>query len=311
MLLGLMSGGTYNSHTAVQLLYVVLVVVWSLSYTPECAAKLGAAAGLLPKLVDILKTVGKEKVVRVTCASLRNLLPVGVCAQDMIGAGVMKALSNLQQRKWADEDVKADVDFLLDSLASHLKSMSSWDVYAKEARRRPPPPAAAARRALRQETSPAPRLPRAQVASGRLEWSPSHKSDHFWKDNFKAFEASDCATLKQLVACLSSSDPTTLAVACHDVGEFIKTHPEGRRLVAQFSAKAHTPRRRPHHRPHLPAHLPAHRRRSHLWPHLCVCTSAPASAHALFAPPPTPPPTPAPPPTPPLTLLLAPDRAPR
>jgi len=208
LLLGLMSGGTYASHSAVQLLYVVLVVVWSLSYTPECAAKLASAAGLLPKLIDILKNVQKEKVVRVTCAALRNLLKVGTCASDMIGAGVMKALLNLQQRKWADEDVKSDVDFLLHALEGSLKSMSSWEVYAKE------------------------------VGSGRLEWSPSHKSDSFWKDNYKAFESAGAETLKQLVDCLSSSDPTTLAVACHDVGQFIKVHPEGRRLVAQFSAKA-------------------------------------------------------------------------
>mmetsp|Transcript_5066 Transcript_5066/g.7448 ORF Transcript_5066/g.7448 Transcript_5066/m.7448 type:complete len:162 (+) Transcript_5066:3-488(+) len=126
----------------------------------------------------------------------------------MIGAGVMKALQNLQHRKWADEDVKIDVEYLAHALEGSLKLMSSWDVYAKE------------------------------VASGRLEWSPSHKSDTFWKDNYKAFEAHDCATLKQLVDCLSSSDPTTLAVACHDVGEFIKVHPEGRRLIAQFGPKA-------------------------------------------------------------------------
>ena len=192
LLLGLMSGGSYATHSAVQLLYVVLMVVWSLSYTPECAAKLAAAAGLLPKLVDILKNVQKEKVVRVTCAALRNLLAIETCASDMIGAGVMKALQNLQHRKWADEDVKIDVEYLAHALEGSLKLMSSWDVYAKE------------------------------VASGRLEWSPSHKSDTFWKDNYKAFEAHDCATLKQLVDCLSSSDPTTLAVACHDVGEFIK-----------------------------------------------------------------------------------------
>lgn len=209
LLLGLMSGGHYGTHSAVQLLYVVMVVVWSLSYTPECASKLGHAAGLVPKLVDILKSVQKEKVVRVTCAALRNLVGVGSCSSDMIGAGVMKALLHLQQRKWADEDVKEDVDYLVEALEGSLKSMSSWDVYAKE------------------------------VASGRLEWSPSHRSDHFWKDNYKAFEQNDGETLKQLVGCLASPDPTTLAVACHDVGELIKVHPEGRRLVAPYQAKAH------------------------------------------------------------------------
>jgi len=87
--------------------------------------------------------------------------------------------------------------------------MSSWDVYEKE------------------------------VASGKLEWSPSHKSENFWRDNYKGFELNSCATLKQLVGLLTSSDDAqTLAVACHDISEFVKHHPEGRRLCTQHGAKA-------------------------------------------------------------------------
>ena len=89
-----------------------------------------------------------------------------------------------------------------------MLTMSSFDVYKKE------------------------------LASGKLEWSPSHKSENFWKDNHKAFEAENCAAIKTLVALLvPESDAQTLAVACHDIGEFVKHHPEGRRLMTQFGAK--------------------------------------------------------------------------
>ena len=61
---------------------------------------------------------------------------------------------------------------------------------------------------------------------------------NFWKDNHKAFEAENCAAIKTLVALLvPESDAQTLAVACHDIGEFVKHHPEGRRLMTQFGAK--------------------------------------------------------------------------
>ena len=61
---------------------------------------------------------------------------------------------------------------------------------------------------------------------------------NFWKDNHKAFEAENCAAIKTLVALLvPESDSQTLAVACHDIGEFVKHHPEGRRLMTQFGAK--------------------------------------------------------------------------
>ena len=113
-----------------------------------------------------------------------------------------------------------------------------------------------------------------ELMGGKLEWSPSHKSENFWKvrhhrrrrrrrrhrhpttatatpppppsphrllplqDNHKAFEAENCAVIKTLVALLvPESDAQTLAVACHDIGEFVKHHPEGRRLMTQFGAK--------------------------------------------------------------------------
>lgn len=58
------------------------------------------------------------------------------------------------------------------------------------------------------------------------------------QDNHKAFEAENCAAIKTLVALLvPESDSQTLAVACHDIGEFVKHHPEGRRLMTQFGAK--------------------------------------------------------------------------
>ena len=77
-----------------------------------------------------------------------------------------------------------------------------------------------------------------ELMGGKLEWSPSHKSENFWKDNHKAFEAENCTAIKTLVALLvPESDAQTLAVACHDIGEFVKHHPEGRRLMTQFGAK--------------------------------------------------------------------------
>jgi len=207
-LFGLMSSYAQTSHSAVQLIYQVVFCLWSLSYsTVASLAMVTTKIGLVAKLVDIVKTVQKEKVVRVAIATLKNLLPVATAASDMVGAGLVKALEHLQQRKWADEDIVADLTVLAEALQVNVQGMSSWDVYAKE------------------------------VASGKLEWSPSHKSDNFWKNNYHAFEAHDFAICKQLVALLSSPDPQTLAVACYDIAEFIKTHPEGRRIMTQEGSK--------------------------------------------------------------------------
>jgi len=207
-LCGLMSGGERTTSSSLQLLYQVVYSLWSLSYLPEAALEMVTSkVGLVAKLVDIVKCVPKEKVVRVGLATLRNLLGTGSASAEMVGVGVMKVLGSLQTRKWADEDIVEDIEFLVAALQVNVANMSSWEVYAKE------------------------------VASGKLEWSPSHKSEAFWRDNYKAFEAGGSATLKELVALLASSDAQTLAVACHDLSEFVKHHPEGRRLCTQLGAK--------------------------------------------------------------------------
>ena len=90
--------------------------------------------GLVAKLVDIVRGVPKEKVVRVALATLRNLLGAGNAASDMVGCGIMKVLGSLQHRKWADEDILEDIEHLNQALQVNVLSMSSWDMYAKEAR---------------------------------------------------------------------------------------------------------------------------------------------------------------------------------
>jgi len=199
-----------HSSSTVQLLYQTLFALWSLSYSKEAALEMtNSKVGLIAKLVEIIKGSQKEKVIRVALSTLRNLQGVGKSNDMMVVNGLMPVLEVLQVRKFADEDIPEDIDFLHHSLQSNLLGLTSWDVYKTE------------------------------LESGQLEWSPSHKSEHFWKDNHKAFEAHDCAAIKQLVALLSSEDPKVLAIVCSDISELIKHHPEGRRLVVQYGAKTY------------------------------------------------------------------------
>ena len=268
-----------NSASTVQLLYQTLFSLWSLSYSPDAAMQMSSSkTGLIAKLVEIVKSSPKEKVVRVSLCTLRNLLGIGAASNDMVVFGLMPVLEAMQQRKFADEDIPDDVEFMYNALQVNLQSLSSWDVYKTE------------------------------LDSGKLEWSPCHKSENFWKDNHKSFEAANCAGVKQLISLLSSEDPQVsssssssssssagvgwadsapssrdltcppphadesgsglltaalhrphgrtahfctpllvppplascvqvLAIVCNDISEFIKFHPEGRRLMTQYGAK--------------------------------------------------------------------------
>ena len=197
-----------NSSSTVQLLYQSLFALWSFSYSPEAAMEMASSkVGLVAKLVDIVKSSPKEKVIRVGLSTMRNLLGIGSASNDMVVFGLMPVLEGMQVRKFADEDIPDDVELLYNTLQVNLTGLTSWDVYKTE------------------------------LESGKLEWSPSHKSENFWKDNFKAFEGGQCASIKQLIALLSSEDPQVLAIACNDIAEFIKFHPEGRRLMTTYGAK--------------------------------------------------------------------------
>lgn len=208
MALLITSSMTSSSSSSVQLLYQTLFSLWSLSYSPEAAAEMAnSKAGLVAKLVEIVKTSPKEKVIRVSLSTLRNLLGTGSASNDMVVFGLMTSLEAMQARKFADEDIPDDVEFMHSTLQVNLTNLSSWDVYKTE------------------------------LESGKLEWSPSHKSENFWKDNYKSFEGGGCAAVKQLVSLLSSDDAQVLAIACNDISEFIKFSPEGRRLMTQYGAK--------------------------------------------------------------------------
>lgn len=131
-----------------------------------------------------------------SCSPLQNLLEKAAeretrqeYALAMIQCKVLKQLENLEQQKYDDEDITEDIKFLLERLgesvqdlrysggcssgAGHLMGFqnvlwisftggccclslnvdSSFDEYSSE------------------------------LKSGRLEWSPVHKSEKFWREN--------------------------------------------------------------------------------------------------------------------------------
>jgi V-type H+-transporting ATPase subunit H len=136
----------------VQLLYQVGFCLWLLSYDKNIAA-LMADTNVIPLMLKVMKSVSKEKVIRVCLACLRNLVDKAHNNQTMIENDGIKQLAVLRNRKWSDEEVVEDLEFVIDALARSVTVLSSIEIYRKE------------------------------VLSGKLEWSPVHKSETFWRDN--------------------------------------------------------------------------------------------------------------------------------
>ena len=163
------------SPSTVQLLYQLVFCLWCLSFNKGIANQMATGQHkVIPQLVHVAHTISKEKVSRVCLMTLKNLLGHGLghANDQMVQAGIMKVLGSLQGRKWADEDIATDIDQLHASLEIDVASLSTFDVY------------------------------KAEVLSGALEWSPSHKSAQFWKDNINKFSEGGYTLVSTLVGML-------------------------------------------------------------------------------------------------------------
>jgi V-type H+-transporting ATPase subunit H len=157
------------SPSTVQLLYQLVFCLWCLSYNKAIAEQMATGQlKVIPQLVHVANAVSKEKVSRVCLMTLKNLLGHG--KGQMVQSGIMKVLGSLGGRKWADDDIATDIEQLNRSLEVDVASLSTFDVY------------------------------KAEVLSGSLEWSPSHKSPKFWKDNIHKFSEGSYAIVSSLVA---------------------------------------------------------------------------------------------------------------
>ncbi|GLJ14787.1 hypothetical protein SUGI_0239920 [Cryptomeria japonica] len=196
-----------SAQQYVQLLYETALCIWLLSFY-DAAMDALAMTRTLPRLVEIVKSSTKEKVVRVTVLTLKNMLIKGTFASEMVDLGLPQIVQNLKSQTWSDEDLVEALNFLEEGLKDSIRKLSSFDKYKQE------------------------------VMLGNLDWSPMHKDPSFWSENITKFEDNDFQVLRVLIAILDNSgDPRTLAVACYDISQFIQYHPVGRGIVLDLKGK--------------------------------------------------------------------------
>jgi V-type H+-transporting ATPase subunit H len=197
-----------------QLLYQLSFCLWLLSYDPQIAEEI-ASTDVVHNMLRVMRDVTKEKVLRMCIACFRNLVDKANHNETMIEQGALKQLVVLRNKTWSDEEVVDDLAVVADALAKSVKILSSVDKY------------------------------RAEVQAGQLDWTPVHKSESFFRENAEKFaplgkpmvEFDDlillCNLLRTKVAMNhpNKEDTRTIAVICHDLGEFARWHPRGKRIL--------------------------------------------------------------------------------
>lgn len=212
MLLPLLQRQTNNP----QLLYQVCYCLWLLTYCGEIRPKLAEMAIVAP-LVHVLKGTQKEKVIRMILALFVNLIDTADMKGILSVCGAQRLLDSMKQRSWSDEDITTDIDTLANKVAHNVEAMSTFDEYSKE------------------------------VLSGELEWTPIHKSPAFWEKNVHKFVEKDMQILRVLIQLITPGaqvdgarvQDKVLAIALHDVGEFVRAHPAGKKYINSLEAKRH------------------------------------------------------------------------
>jgi len=197
-----------------QIQYQLTFCLWVTSFNVTLATRLNKF-GVIPILADILSDAQKEKVSRIILAVFRNLIEKPEEDEvkkenciSMVQCKVMKQLELLEQRKFDDEDIQEDIEFLMEKMNASVQDLSSYDEYVTE------------------------------VKSGRLEWSPVHRSEKFWRENAAKLNDKNYELLKILIQLLETSkDPLVLSVACFDLGEYVRHYQRGKHVLEQLGGK--------------------------------------------------------------------------
>jgi V-type H+-transporting ATPase subunit H len=191
------------------ILYKSVFAIWMASFDASLAANL-KSNNVVQKLKSILTFSRTEKVIRLCLTVLKNFLThksdcQAIC-EEIVEKGILEAVQQLEYEKWRDTEVYDEIREVSQLISAEVKDMSNFDRYMKE------------------------------LNSGSLHWGFIHSSK-FFGENIMKFDAGDFKAVKMLAELLGSNDAQTLAVACHDIGEFVSLHPLGKKQVARLGVK--------------------------------------------------------------------------
>ncbi|RCH90842.1 H(+)-transporting V1 sector ATPase subunit H [Rhizopus azygosporus] len=202
-----------NKHSDPQKIYELTFAIWLLTFDEQVAKNLDKKCKIIPVLLDYAKSTPKEKVIRVIIATFKNLIEKAPTENmsAMLVAKLLPFTEHLATRKWSDQEIVDDIEYMITELQQNFQSLSTFEVYASE------------------------------VETGRLHWeSPSHASENFWKQNANRLNEKDQHLLRLLARLLSTStDFTVLAIACHDLGQYVKysSDPNSKSYLQSIGAK--------------------------------------------------------------------------
>lgn len=187
-------------------LYKSFFACWLLSFDPEYADDL-KKYGVVAKIKKSLTSSRIEKVVRMCLTVVKNMLAIKPLCEEVVESNVLDAVRALEYEKWREEEFYSEIAEMVQLIGAKVQEVSNFDKYEAEA------------------------------ASGKLTWGFIH-TPKFFGENIMKFEKNDFSIVQKLkTIIITQPDPTSTAIACHDIGEFVALHPIGKKKVTQLQLK--------------------------------------------------------------------------
>lgn len=199
-----------------QMQYQVIFSIWLLTFNEQIASRIQNNHMIIPVLADILNSTEKEKVKRIIVATLRNLLEktnlpevIKTNSLCMLQSKVKKLIDIMQQVTTDDPEIVEDCEFLDKKLETLVMDVSSFDEYTLE------------------------------ITSNRLNWSPAHKSDKFWRENAQKLNENNFFLIKMLIEYLKNENTSSLflEIVLNDLGEYVRYYSRGKNVIEQLDGK--------------------------------------------------------------------------
>lgn len=195
-----------------QMQYEILFCLWLLTFNHQIASVIQKHDRIISPMIKKLKAETPKKVVRISVAVLKNLAVHDTEEKDnlraIVSAKGLEMVTEQSARPFDDEDLTEDLEFLREKLQATVEDMTTFSLFV------------------------------AELNNGVLEWGPTHTSPAFWSENAEKLNENNFEHLRNLLAILETSvDETSVAIAAHDVGEYVRVCPSGKRIIDKLDGK--------------------------------------------------------------------------
>ncbi|CAD26330.1 VACUOLAR ATP SYNTHASE 54KDA SUBUNIT [Encephalitozoon cuniculi GB-M1] len=183
--------------------YNTLIIILIFSYSKECVDKMD---DLINDVIAIVKERAREKILRVCCGIVANVLDSGYIFSPGRLNDISKCTKVLLEGGYSDEELVIDIERIRSRMVQNTKKFCIRN-YLNE------------------------------LFSGRFEDSEYHHKKDFWSTNLDMLIKNKVEIVKVLKKYLKSNNPSWICLACSDIFQLVRASPEINAVLSKYQVR--------------------------------------------------------------------------